>query len=405
MTSGSLIAQTITILVSPILTRLFSPEELGVYALVLTAESLFGGIICGRYDVAIVSELEDEDVFPIIKLSAIISIIFSSIAASIYGYTYFISQESLQNYNYAVIFLFLLLFVNGLLRILESYNNRHREYKIMTSVYIHRTIVQNLGSVILGVLKFSVLGLLISHTLGMIVGLNKQAKTLRSSFRKIKAVKKKDIIKVMKKHYRQPVFSVPAVFANRFSYSSINLFIASLFGLNILGFYSISYKALGLPLTVMSNNIAKIFFKDASLEYQKEGNYKNSFRRTSIFLFILSIPMFLGMYFVVPPLFEIIFGSGWEVAGSYVRILAPMFVFRFIVNTIAYGLQVARKQIFELFLQVLFIIASVISFLLTKLLDLTVEEYLSIISITFSIIYIIYYFIVMKYALKSDSLV
>lgn len=403
MTSGSLIAQAITILVSPVLTRLFSPEELGVYALVLTAESLFGGIICGRYDVAIVSELEEEDIFPIIKLSAIISVILSSIAAIIYGYKYFISQESQQNYTYAVIFLFLLLSVNGLLRILESYNNRHREYKVMTSVYIYRTTVQNLGSVILGLLKFSVLGLLISHTFGMLVGLNKQAKTLKASFGKIKATTKKDLIRVMKKHYKQPVFSVPAVFANRFSYSSINLFIESLFGLNILGFYSISYKVLGLPLTVMSTNIAKIFFKDASLEYQKKGNFKKSFRRTSIFLLILSIPLFLGMYFVVPPLFKVIFGSGWEVAGSYVKILAPMFVFRFIVNTIAYGLQVAGKQNLELLLQTLFIIASVVSFLLTKSLNLTVEEYLRIIAATFSVVYIIYYFIVMKYALKTDS--
>ncbi len=400
MASGSLIAQTITILVAPILTRIFSPEELGIYALFLTAESLFGGIICGRYEVAIVSESDDKDVFTLIKLSIIICILLSAIASSIYGYIYFISDKTQQNYKYAIIFIFLMLVLNGVLRILESYNNRNREYKVMTSVYIIRTFIKNLGSVILGLLKFSVLGLLISHTFGMIVGVNKQAKTLKASLDEIKSVKSADLIRVMKKHYRQPIFSVPAVFANRYSYSSINLFIQTLFGLDILGFYSISYKVLGLPLSVMSSNIAKIFFKDASLEYEKEGNFKKSFKRTSIFLIIFSVPLFLGMYFIIPGLFEIVFGKGWEVAGLYVKILAPMFVFRFIVNTIAYGLQVVGKQNLELLLQILFIIASIISYILTKKLSLSVEEYLLIISVAFSSIYIIYYFIVMRYAIK-----
>lgn len=403
MTSGSLIAQLITIVVSPILTRIFSPEELGVYSLVLTAESLFGGIICGRYDIAIVSEKKEENVFSIIKLAAIIAIFSSFVATWAFGYKYFLSNSTRNSYSFAIIFIFFLLVINGWLRILESYNNRKREYKLMTTVNVYRTFVQNFGAVILGVLKFNVFGLLLSHTLGMAVGLNKQAKTLKPSLSKIKSVSKQDMLRILKKHYKQPLFSVPAIFSNRFSYSSINLFIEALFGLHILGYYSISYKALGLPLTVMSNNVAKVFFKDASIEYQEQGNFKNSFKKTSAFLFVLSIPMFLGMYFIVPPLFKVIFGSGWETAGTYVKILASMFVFRFIVNTVAYGLQVVYKQNLELVLQLSFVVVSVLTFFLTKKLSLTVEEYLRIISISFSLIYILYYFVIMKYAFKKTS--
>jgi len=400
LTSGSIIAQIITIIIYPILTRIFSTEELGIYALVLTAESLFGGIICGRYEVAIVSEPKDNDIFPIIKLSVIICFFFSLVASSVYGYMYLISDNSHHTYSYVIIFLFFFLLINGFLRILEAYNNRRREYTIMSSVYILRTSVQNFGAVVLGVLNFSVFGLLISHTFGMIVGLNRQAKTLKSNLVKIKNVSTEDLFKTLKKHYKQPIYSVPAVFANRFSYASINLFLESLFGISVLGLYYLSYKALGLPISVMSNNIAKIFYKDSAIEYQNKGNYKRSFRKTSIFLSIVSIPMFLIMYFLIPPLFEIVFGSGWGAAGTYVKILAPMFVCKFIVNSIAIGLQVSKKQHLELLLQILFIISSIMSFLLTKYYNLTVEEYLQIISITFSFIYIIYFFVVMIYANK-----
>ena len=56
LASGSLIAQVITILTSPITTRIFTPEELGTYTLLITAVNMFGPIICLRYDLAIVTE-------------------------------------------------------------------------------------------------------------------------------------------------------------------------------------------------------------------------------------------------------------------------------------------------------------------------------------------------------------
>lgn len=44
--SGSIVAQLITVVASVLLARIYSPDELGVYTLILTAEGLFGSIIC-----------------------------------------------------------------------------------------------------------------------------------------------------------------------------------------------------------------------------------------------------------------------------------------------------------------------------------------------------------------------
>lgn len=396
--SGSIVAQAMTILMAPILTRIFTPTELGVYTLILTAESLFGSIICGRYDVSIVSESNPKKVYPIIKLSILITIIFSIVASIGYGTFYFIMKEEYQSYSYAIILIFFMLVINGLIRILEAYNNRHKEYKVMTSVYVVRTAVQNLGAVILGVFKFGTFGLLIAHIAGMLSGLKKQSITLRPYFKEIWASSNEEMKGVMKVHYRQPLYSVPAMFANRFSYASIAIFVEALFGLAALGFYSISYKALGLPLTVMSNNIAKVFYQEASREYDETSKFIKSFKKTTLILLCMTIPMVLVLYFLAPIAFEIIFGPGWGQAGVYVQILAPMFGVRFIVSTVAYGLQVVKKQGLELTLQIMFIVASVGSFTISKLLDLDIEQYLMSITVSFSITYIIYFLFVMKYA-------
>ncbi|MFD2044565.1 lipopolysaccharide biosynthesis protein [Ornithinibacillus salinisoli] len=398
LTSGSIFAQALTILVAPLLTRIYSPKELGVYTLILTAESLFGSIICGRYDVAIVTEPDKKRIYPIIKLSFFITIIFSLIASIGYGSYYFLLQDEYRNYSYAIIFIFAMLLVNGLMRTLEAYNNRYKEYKVMTSVYVLKTLAQNFGSVVLGVLKFGVFGLLISHTVGMLAGLKKQSITMKSHLKEILSSSKAEMNVVMKSHYRLPLYSAPAAFANRFSYASIALFIESLFGLSVLGLYSISYKVLGLPLTVMSNNVAKVFFQEASREYDETGKFAKSFTKTSIILLLIAIPMVLALYYLAPIAFEIVFGSGWKEAGVYVQILAPMFGVRFVVNTVAYGLQVVKKQQLELGLQLMFIISSVACLVISKLLDFNVHQYLMSITIVFSLVYVIYFISIMKFA-------
>ncbi|MCS0670394.1 lipopolysaccharide biosynthesis protein [Cytobacillus firmus] len=396
--SGSLLAQVITMLAAPLLTRIYSPKELGVYALILTAESLFGSIICGRYDVSIVSEPSKNKIYPLIKLSLLITIIFSFVATIGYGFFYFILKEEYRSYSYAVIFIFIMLVLNGLLRILEAYNNRYKEYKVMSSVYVLKTSFQNFGAIMLGYTKFGVLGLLFSHTVGMLAGLRKQSTTLRPHFKEIWASSMHEMKVVMKNHYRLPLFSAPALFANRFSYASIFLFIESLFGLAILGYYSISYKVLGLPLTVMSNNVAKVFYQEASREYDETGKFVKSFKRTSSLLVLIAVPMVIVLYLLAPIAFEIVFGPGWSEAGVYVQILAPMFGIRFIVNTVAYGLQVVKKQHLELGLQLLFTLGSVCCYVISKLLDFNINQFLMTLTFVFSVIYIIYYFSVMKYA-------
>lgn len=399
LTSGSVVAQLITIGSSVFITRIFTAEELGIYSLILTAGSIFGSIVCGRYDIAIVTEPDEKKIYPIIKLSFLMCIFISIIGTAIYGSYYFILSDKYKNYKYAIIFIFFILFLNGIIRILESYNNRKKEYKTMTSFYIIRTSIQNIGAIILGALNFGVIGLLLSQTLGLLFGVKKQAKSLVKNITKIIYSPRVDVIATMKENYKLPLYSTPAVFASNFSYSSINLFVESLYGLGILGYYSISYKVLGIPLSVMSNNVSKVFFKEATNEYNNTGKFINTFKKISFTLIIFSVPMMIVMYYIAPYAFEIVFGEGWREAGIYVKILTPMFGIRFIVNTISYGLQVAKKQGMELILQISFLLCSVVCFIISKTFTLSIFNYLYLISFTFSIVYIIYYLYVWRCSL------
>ena len=113
--------------------------------------------------------------------------------------------------------------------------------------------------------------------------------------------------------------------------------------------------------------------------------------------------MVMVLFFLAPIIFEVVFGSVWREAGIYVKILAPMFGVRLIVSSITYGLQIVRRQKLELILQTMFIVSSLLSFIVSKVLLLNVFQFLILISLLFSVSYLVYFCIVLKYAVGNSQ--
>lgn len=401
LTTGSIIAQLITILVAPLLTRLYTPEQLGIYTLIITIIAMFGPIMCGKYESVIVSAKDEKEAIELIVGSAFFSIIF--LALITVGYKFYLLEypEITEEVGAFAYLLIGLLTIASLTNILSSYNNRHKEYKTISSVYVIRTAVQNVGLIIFGLFKLGTLGLLLSQFIGSLLGLKKQGEHLYREKYLFKKTRFKEIIKVLIKYRKQPLYSMPAHFVNSSSYSLLNFFISGLFGMGTFGYYSMSYRILGLPLSLISTNVSKVFFQRASEEKLKTGEYSKTLRQITLFLTCISIPMALILAFLGPYMFELVFGDGWYISGVFVRILAPMYGFRFIVSALTPALIISNKQGLELIVQSLFIVCSVGSYLATMIYDLDIYFFLTLITITYSIIYILLYIIIYKLSKKS----
>ena len=75
--TGTTIAQAIPIAIMPILTRLYTPEEFGIFALYVAIASIFGVIATARYELAIMLPKKDSEAANLFNLSIIITFIIS----------------------------------------------------------------------------------------------------------------------------------------------------------------------------------------------------------------------------------------------------------------------------------------------------------------------------------------
>lgn len=400
LTAGSFIAQIITFIVAPISTRLYSAEQLGIYTLILTLLTIFGPVVCGKYDLAIVSAKDNKETMELIWGSFIFTL-FSLIFISVF-YKFYLKYhpEIINEVGIFAYLLILMILIKGLTNILTSYNNRNKEYKTISSVYIIRSLFQNLGLVVFGLLNLGSIGLLFSYFLGSLFGLRKQAEILYKNKGELLNVNIQGILRAFKKYIKQPLFSMPAHFLSSTSYSILNIFISGLFGLTIFGYYSMTYRVLGLPLSLISMNASKVFFQRASEEKRKYGSYHRALKQISLFLLSISIPMVLVLIIFGPFMFELVFGEGWYISGVYVQILAPMFGIRFIVSALTPALIVSSKQKIEFVIQCCFLSCSILAFLVCKVFMFSMFIFLLIISISYSIIYLVYYIIIYKLSFK-----
>ena len=108
--TGTTIAQAIPIAISPILTRIYTPEDFGIFAIFLAITLIIGGIANGRYELAIMIPKKDEDAINIFALGFIIttSISLLLLVLVLIFQTYFTYLENVfaggstpteQNYN------------------------------------------------------------------------------------------------------------------------------------------------------------------------------------------------------------------------------------------------------------------------------------------------------------------
>lgn len=407
LSSGVLVAQIISFVIQPIVTRLYSVQDFGIFAIINSLIAMVSPILNGQYDLSIVYTESDDEADKItagaLYLGLVLSVIVS-LGIIITSVTIPSTFKEAGSWIYVSI---PLIFVASITNVMSGYNNRHGKYKLLASVSVYGSGIPNIIKVILGFGKSGVFGLILSQILAAIIGLVMQSRFVILKIRRIIMFDKQTIWAVLVKYKEQPLYSAPALFAVSISYSILPLLINYLYGIKEVGFFSLSVSMLGLPLSLVSANVGKVFLQRASKERSEKGNFINSFKSTTILLAVLSIIPFAILWFISEPLFAFFFGHEWLRSGTFVALLVPMYWVRFVVTSIVSSLIISGKQAIKLVIQCFFIVEALAVYFLTIRLNLPIESFLTLINYSYMVsylaIFILAYFSSKQFGTKTEG--
>lgn len=378
--------------------RIYSPEDIGLYALVLTGESLLGGILSLRCEALIVSAPEEEQALDYCRLALCLSAVVSVLGAIVYS-AICLTKGNQGNLVWPLL---ITLLARGAWNVLSSWNNRHSDYGRMAASRLARTVTQGLCGVALGLAGTGVTGLAAAHAMGMVMGAVCQARPLWQQ-RRILFGRGKYIFCNMKQAYRQIVFATPAVFANRFSYSAMLVLTEKLFGSAALGFYSTASKVVSMPVEILSQSLASVYFREASVEHAETGCFTKTLRKTSWLMLELSLLMGLVGYVAAPWAFTLVYGAEWAFCGQVARWILPMMCVRMVVSAVAQGFQIVGRQEIELVLQSASAVGILVCGLVSRCLAWPMETFLCVASSVLMLSYVATYLWILHFAQGKKS--
>jgi O-antigen/teichoic acid export membrane protein len=197
-----------------------------------------------------------------------------------------------------------------------------------------------------------------------------------------------------------PRFSLAADSLNVVSNQIPVMLLSSLFGGAVVGFYNLTLRVLGAPISIIGRAFLEVFNQKASRDYAREGNCRETYLRTLRILSIVALPVFLGLMLVAPQLFALVFGAEWRTAGVYAQVLAPMFYLRFVASPLSYTLYIAGKQRYDLYWQMALLLATLLSLLCGAGLRDRFGEMAAIVlfACSYSVLYVVYLLMSYRFA-------
>ncbi len=393
--TGTTIAQAIPVLVTPILTRMYSPKDFGVAALFLSITSIFGVIANGRYELAIVLPVEDEDAINITALAILISAslsIFLLLIVIIFNNQIAVLLNS-QEIRPWLFFAPLAIFLTGLFNALNYFHVRIKSFKKIAAANVYKSVVLAVVRLGLGFLKTGAAGLISGQILSNLTGNSTLALDLIKNRKLLSKINRADIKRLAKRYIDFPKFSTWSSLANTLSYNLTNIFISTVYSSSTLGFYSMGNTAIGMPSSLVGNAVGQVFFEKANEEKNRTGCAVHTFNSTFRGLLLIALPTFVILYFIVEDLFAFVFGEEWRVAGQYAKIMLPLFFIRFVTAPISTINSVFEKQKISLIWQISLLAVTFAVFLTAYIIKLNAIKFLYLFSYASFLLYLILYFI------------
>lgn len=396
MILSSGIAQVILIITTPIITRLYSPTEFGEFTIFSNIAMILIPIINARYDLLIVNTKNDRSANILSQISFLISLLILLILIPIFA----ISAWLYPNFILDFIFIIIMLFLVSLTNIFTNYLNKERKYKVLSLINVFRAGSMALLQIIFGLLALGSLGLIIGFSLSYIAGITLGYKTFKKHFNIVRD--KEETKALFLENKNQLVYSTPSILLNSLSFSVVVFFIGILYTNTEVGIYGMAIRVLGIPVTIISLGLSKIFMQQANDYYIEYGNFRNLLLKFSSILVIVSIILYVPLYLFSEELVNILLGHSWVDAITVIKIVIPLFVIRLIVSTVSLSVIVLQKQQLELILQALFLIGTTATFAISKMLNLTFLNFVSINTVVLIVSYMIF-FIALYYFAKNKQ--
>jgi teichuronic acid exporter len=327
---GTVISQGFNFLFLPFLSRLYSPEEFGLFYAFVGVCQVVGLVSTLKYEKAIILPKSDEEgndlVLLTLSIITIYTVIVSVVLIVLNAFT--INLGVVQKY---ILLVPVSILSYSFLSTMTLWYQREERFKLISLATIAQTFTIIVLSIVFALLKLNQNGLILGYVLGcfalvfcLVLMQYKRFHFLYQNSSRTKLLANFRAYLNFPKYY---------LFYDLFATGSISLIpviLTAHYSQADCGFYSMANRILMVPFIVISTSVSNVFMVTANKIYQSGKSFDGFYKKILTRIILIGLVIYSTAFFVGGAIIPILLGSKWANISLYVRILSIMVFFEFV---------------------------------------------------------------------------
>lgn len=345
LAGGTAAAQLIAFLISPVLTRLYTPEDFGILAVFSGLLTYLTSVSALCYEKAILVEREEEDAFQVLGLSLVTVALMTLLVA---GATAVAGQAILRAFDASELgrYLWILplcVLLAGSNLALSVWATRNKAFPALSTSRVSQGIIRAGLQLGLGFTSLGAAGLVFGDAAGRAGG---STTLIRATLADKRWTLRRQTLKEKARRYKNfPLISTWSTLLHQAGTSLPPLLFAAYYSKEVAGFYNLGQLAVWLPMAMIAGSVSSVFsakFADSFLHNRSAcpGLFDSTAKRLALIgLVPAAIIAIAG-----PSIFSVVFGPKWTEAGVYIQLIAATQWVQFVSGPLFPVLNILEKQ-------------------------------------------------------------
>lgn len=343
--SANVVAQVIGLVVYPILTRIYAPEDFGVLNLFLSISGVLVILSTAEYYNAIVLPKDDKEGKNVLLLSlclllALVAIIAVSVFFAEAIADLFNTPEFAQYYWLMPI----LVAASGGWNILNYWYIRRGRYDKISTYQLSQSILSSGGKIGFGYAGMLSGGMIYAVVLAPLLALCGSIVLRFKGTKHRHTFSFKKIMEAAKRYKNFPLYSLPKSFVNMLAGQLPVLLLTPYFGSQYVGWWSMALLLGFIPISMVSRSIYQVLYQYTTERVNSRLAIGPYFRKFTWGVLLVGCPVFALLFLIMPWLTSLFLGEGWDMTSTYLRWMLPWLLSSILTASTGFLSDIFMKQ-------------------------------------------------------------
>jgi O-antigen/teichoic acid export membrane protein len=325
MVSGTTLAQAVPFLIYPVLTRLYAPEDFGVFSVFLTVCSFLFIVATFRFEYAIMLPPEQKKADYLVSLCLLTTgvVALATLVLSVPA-SWIVSHFKGVGETTAWLFLVpLSVLLQGVYLAFTAWLNRGKAFRASAAASVTQSLGSSLFRMGFGFLGVTLLGLVYGYLIGQVltVALLAWMLVMQRGFRPVFSVFR---MKEIWREYRMfPKFKTPHALVNNLSTNIPVYMLSTWFGVRETGLFALGTTLVQTPLNILINSLYQVLYQKFTSMHNEGKSLRGAFHKSVSRLLLIAAVPFLVVLLAAPAITGWFFGKEYHDAGIYLQLMVP----------------------------------------------------------------------------------